>query len=93
MQLQAVGPCDSSGAFTDRLCDGDSLSPSSYLVSPNGNYRFYYQSDNAGVVYDTTQSPWVAVHVIFGSDTSFSAGEMVYGATSYVNERYSLGYL
>jgi hypothetical protein len=46
------GDCDVSGAYTDRLCDGEHLAPSEYLVSSNGDFRFYYQADGHAAVYD-----------------------------------------
>ncbi len=48
-----MGNCDTSGAYTDRLCDGDHLDPGAYIYSPNGRYRLYYGGDGHALIYDT----------------------------------------
>lgn len=55
------------GAFTDRLCAGDSLEPDEYLESPNGHFRFYFQDDGAAVIYDVTGMSWSVVAVLKGA--------------------------
>jgi hypothetical protein len=48
-----AGACGDSGAYTDRLCAGERLNTSEYLISRNGRYRFYYQDDGHTLIYDT----------------------------------------
>lgn len=43
--------CSWSGPYTDKLCPGDYMLPGHYLYSPGDVYRFYYQGDGGGVVY------------------------------------------
>lgn len=50
---RASGVCDNSGPYTDTLCAGRHLYANSYLVSPNGRFRFYYQGDGNTLIYDT----------------------------------------
>jgi hypothetical protein len=62
VSAEQTGPCDTSGAYTDRLCVGEHLAPSEYLLSPNGRYRLYYQADGAAIIYDTDDfEEWVNV--------------------------------
>jgi hypothetical protein len=54
-------PCDSSethGPGTDTLCEGDGLHTDEYMLSPNGDLRFYFQTDGLTAVFDTTTDPW-----------------------------------
>ena len=64
---RAGAGCDSqtSGIGTDKLCPGEHLVANSRLVSPNGNYEFWFQGDGYAVLYDTS-SPGnpVALYVL-----------------------------
>ena len=49
---RAMGPCDSSGMYTDRLCAQDHMNPGTYILSPSDHFRMYYQADGSARVYD-----------------------------------------
>jgi hypothetical protein len=72
-----TGLCDTSGPYTDRLCPGEALNDGEYLVSPNGNYRLYYQ--NGGLVlYSWSGSPSV-IDTWYPATPNTSPDEFVYG--------------
>jgi hypothetical protein len=74
--VKANGPCDVSGAWTDRLCPRDHLLTGYYLESPNHNYRLVYQADGAFVIYDVSGSPWIALTAIL--TPTADAGWIIY---------------
>jgi hypothetical protein len=78
---RAAAGCDVSGSGTDRLCSGGHLLADQYIMSPNGRYRLYYQSDGHTLIYDTIDwDHWVHSAPLF--DPHANAGYLMYGVNS-----------
>ena len=60
-----VGSAMSScGAYSDRLCAGQSLMTSEYLESPDGDYKFYYQDNGVAHIFYVRTNPWTVVDTL-----------------------------
>jgi len=72
-------PCEDSelhGPSTDFICDGDALHTDQYLISPNGQWRIYFQSDGLTAMFYTGTDPWDAYEIYsYGYD---NPSHMVY---------------
>src|SRR5687767_2942404 len=80
-RARAAGGCDVSGPGTDRLCSGGHLPADHYIISPNGRYRLYYQSDGHTLIYDTIDwNHWVHFSALF--DPHADAGYLMYGVNA-----------
>jgi len=83
------------GAYTDRLCQGDALAPSAYIISANLRYRLYYTDIGSAVIFDThneydSQENWDAICVIRSSTDN--PGHLVYHDSYYANQGFPFNY-
>ena len=79
------------GAYSDRLCEGQSLNASQYLESANGDFKFYYQSDGRAVIYDATTNPITAVKTVFQPPVYGQPQELTY-SDPWVNNTFGSTY-
>jgi hypothetical protein len=74
----AVGACDSSGMYTDRLCAEDHMNPGTYIHSPNDQFRMYFHVDGSARVYDVSDwENWVEKCTVKSSHNN--PGYLIYG--------------
>ena len=85
--LRLTTPCDSPythGEGTDSLCSLDALPTSAYIESANGDYRLFFQSDGALILFDVSGESWVNLRTF--NEAFTSPGHVVYDWPSHEPE-------
>jgi len=66
------GRAQTCGASQNCLDGGQALHYDQYIISPNGNYRLYFQSDGQTILFDTSGSTWVNITSFHGTYSNAS---------------------